>query len=311
MAGVTGNGSNMTRLASFLSFLILLSALALVCKIAGVAAASQAGSQASAAGAASSIALPPGTKVELAIVVPVWSQKARVGDPVYTQTYFPVAPGGSVAIPAGTWVQGRIESIQLPTRKVRRAELQVLFTKIIFADGYTLPLPAPPNQTLAAQPAAADGSAVTAATITVEATSANDLLLDNGAQIEMTLAAPLTLDTSQIASAIPLSRPPLPGKFKSATLCRPTPGSPATPGSPDTVIPGSPGTPSITIPGAPGMPDTVIPGTPATPDTVIPGSPGSPGTPGSVCPAAPIVVSSVPVVIPQPKNLGPAPSSAP
>ena len=303
----------MTRLARFLSFVILLSALALVWKVAGVAATSQSGSpQTSSAGAAPSITLPPGTRVELAIIVPVWSQKARLGDPVYTQTYFPVATGGSVAIPAGTWVQGRIESVQLPTRKVRRAELQVLFTKIIFANGYTLSLPAPPNQSLtAAQQATADGSAATAATITVEATTSNDLLLDNGAQIEMTLAAPLTLDTSQIASAIPLSRPPEPGKFKSATLCRPTPGSPGTPGSPDTVIPGSPGTPSITIPGAPGMPDTVIPGTPATPDTVIPGSPGFPGTPGSVCPAAPIVISSVPVVLPQPKSLGPAPSSAP
>ncbi len=195
----------MTRLTRFLSFLILLSALAWVCRVAGVAAASQSGSsQASSAGATPSITLPPGTRVELAIIVPVWSQKARVGDPMYTQTYFPVATGGSVAIPAGTWVQGRIESIKLPTRKVRRAELQVLFTKIIFANGYTLSLPAPPNQTInAAQQATADGSAVTAAAITVEATSSNDLLLDNGAQIEMTLAAPLTLDTTQIASAIP------------------------------------------------------------------------------------------------------------
>ncbi|MGA8732019.1 MAG: hypothetical protein WB608_24890 [Terracidiphilus sp.] len=298
----------MTRWARFVSFLILLSALAF--KVAGAAAASQSGSSQAGSTATSSITLPPGTKVELAIIVPVWSQKARPGDPVYTQTYFPVTAGGSVAIPAGTWVQGRIESIKLPTRKVRLAELQVLFTKIILANGYTLSLPGSPDQSLdAAHEAGAGGSAMSAATITVEATSSNDLLLDNGAQIEMTLAAPLTMDASQIASAILVSRPPEPGKFKSATLCRPTQGSPGTPGSPDTVIPGSPGTPSITIPGAPGMPDTVIPGTPATPDTVIPGSPGFPGTPGSVCPAAPIVVSSVPVAL-QPKSIGSAPPSA-
>jgi hypothetical protein len=303
----------MTRWARFVSSLILPSALA--CAVADVATASQSDSlQANSAGATASITLPPGTRVELALTVPIWSRKARLGDPLYTQTYFPVTYGSSLAIPAGTWVQGRIESITLPTRKVSRAELQVLFTKIIFANGYTLALPQLPNQSVnaaTAQQATTNSSAVTAATITVEASLSNDLLLDNGAQIEMTLAAPLTLDTSQITSAIPLSRPPEPGKFKSATLCRPTPASPGTPGSPDTVIPGSPGTPSTTIPGGPGMPDITIPGTPATPDTVISGSPGTPGTPGGVCPAAPIVISSVPVVLRTPQNVGPTPSSSP
>jgi hypothetical protein len=53
----------------------------------------------------------------------------------------------------------------------------------------------------------------------------------------------------------------------------------------------------VTIPGAPGMPSTTIPGTPATPPTVIPGTPGTTGFPGIVCPPAPIVVSSVPLVL--------------
>jgi hypothetical protein len=75
-------------------------------------------------------------------------------------------------------------------------------------------------------------------------------------------------------------------QFKSATLCRPIPG---TPGSPDTVIPGTPGTPPTVIPGGPGMPDTVIPGIPGTPSTTIP---GSPGTPGTVCPGPPVVTSN-------------------
>jgi hypothetical protein len=114
--------------------------------------------------------------VELALTVPIWSRKARLGDPLYTQTYFPVTYGSSLAIPAGTWVQGRIESITLPTRKVGRAELQVLFTKIIFANGYTLALPQLPNQSVnaaTAQQATTNSSAVTAATITVEASLSN------------------------------------------------------------------------------------------------------------------------------------------
>jgi hypothetical protein len=125
--------------------------------------------------------------------------------------------------------------------------------------------------------------------VTVQVSTANDLLLDNGVQMEMTLTSPVTLSGKSVRGAIPLSKPPKPGSLASATVCRPTAG---TAGSPDTVISGSSGTPDTVIPGMNGMPDTVIPGAPSTPDTVIPGMPGSPGT---VCPARPRVISSVPV----------------
>lgn len=247
-----------------------------------------------------SITLPPGTKIELVVTRPEWAQSAKVGDTVYAQTSFPVVAGGGMAIPAGTYVEGTIEGVTLPTRKLQRAEIQVLFTKIIFADGYTVELPG-----AAAGMPASPSPGETLIAITIQVTTANDLLLDNGAEVEMTLGAPLVLDEKQIAQSIPLSRVPAPGQLQSATLCRNIPGSPGTQGSPDTVIPGSPGTPDTVIPGGPGMPDTVIPGTPATPDTVIPGSPGTPGTPDYICPAKPLVISSTPV------NSQPAQSSQP
>jgi hypothetical protein len=281
----------MIRLTTFVSSVVLFCAIGQ-----GWAAPLQSGlPQAALAGPASAVILSAGTKVELAVTAPVWARTAKPGDPLYTQTDFPVVAGNSIAIPAGTYVEGRIEAITEPTRRTSRAELKIAFTKIIFANGYTIVLP---DFSLAGAADAADGNvgpAATVALVTAEVSTWNDLLLDNGAQIEMTLAAPLVLDTTQVANAMPLSRAPAPGKFKSATLCRPTAGDPGSPGTPDTVIPGSPGTPSITIPGGPGMPDTTIPGTPGTPPTVIPGTPGSPGTPGTVCPAAPIVISSVPV----------------
>ncbi|MGD0942367.1 MAG: hypothetical protein ABR905_21955 [Terracidiphilus sp.] len=243
------------------------------------------------------IILNSGTKVELTLTIPVWADKAKPGDPIYTQTNFPVARNDGIVIPAGTWVQGKIESVTKPTRKSKSAELQILFNKIIFANGYTIALP---GAMIALNGASGQNSIPTDAPtidkVTVAVSTLNDLLLDNGAQIEMTLGAPLALDAAQVTSALPLSHAPEPGKFKSATLCRPTPGEAGTPGTSDTVIPGSPGTPSISIPGGPGMPDTVIPGTPPMPDTVIPGTPGSPGTSATVCPAAPIVISNVPVV---------------
>ncbi|MGA2570833.1 MAG: hypothetical protein ABSF23_09960 [Terracidiphilus sp.] len=231
---------------------------------------------------------------------PVWALPAKNGDTVYAQTSFPAVAGNRMAIPAGTYVQGTIKDLTRPTRKFDRAEIQVLFTKIIFANGYTVELPggtsavqAPAAVAASGDPQPAQGETLIA--ITVRVTTANDLLLDNGAEVEMTLGAPLQLDLKQVAQSIPLSRTPQPGQFKSATLCRDVPGSPGAPGTSDTVIPGTPGTPDTVIPGGPGMPDTVIPGIPATPSTVIPGTPGTPDYPGYVCPAKPLVVSCTPV----------------
>lgn len=250
--------------------------------------------QPSPASSAAPITIPAGTKVELVVTRPEWAQSAKDGDTVYAQTSFPVVAEGSMAIPAGTYVEGTIAGVTKPTRKLNRAEIQVLFTKIVFADGYTVELAGGVNTTQST----AQGETLIA--ITIQASTANDLLLDNGAEVEMTLGAPLTLDAKQIAQSIPLSRVPAPGQLQSATLCRDVPGSPGTPGTPDTVIPGSPGTPDITISQGPDLPAITIPGTPATPDTVIPGSPGMPGDAGYTCPAKPLVISCSPVVTNQP-----------
>ena len=246
---------------------------------------------------APAVLLPAGSKIELVVTRPVWAKTARAGDPLYTQTDFPVTVGENLAIPAGTWVEGVLENITPPTRRSSRAVLEILFTQIIFADGYAVSLP-----DVWPVPAALSGTPVSsAAHVTVEVSTSNDLLLDNGAQIEMTLAMPVALDAGAVADAVPMTQAPLPGSFHTATLCRPTagtPGFPGTPGTPDTVIPGTPGTPDTTIPGGPGMPDITIPGAPPTPPTIIPGTPGTPdtpGTPGTSCPPAPIVISSAPI----------------
>ena len=250
------------------------------------------------------IVVASGTKIELVLTRPVWAISAKTGDQVYAQTSFPIVTGKGVAIPAGTFVQGTIENVTRPARRTNRAEIDVLFTKMIFADGYVVTLPGDIGATTigAARSAAQSGIGETLIAITIQVTTANDLLLDNGSAIEMTLGAPLELDAKQVARAGPLSRGPQPGLLASATQCRFIPGTPGSPGTPDTVIPGSPGTPDTVIPGGPGMPDTVIPGSPATPDTVIPGTPGTPGFPGSYCPPRPLVVSCTLVVRNKPSS---------
>ncbi len=94
--------------------------------------------QPSPANPSASITVPAGTKIELVVTRPEWAQSAKDGDTVYAQTSFPTVAGNGMAIPAGTYVEGTIESVTRPTRKFDRAEIQVLFTKIVFANGYML-----------------------------------------------------------------------------------------------------------------------------------------------------------------------------
>src|ERR1019366_3076467 len=88
----------------------------------------------------STIALPAGSRVEMALTRPVWAKTAKPGDTLYLQTVFPVTVSNRIGIPAGPYVQGTIDSIVAPTRKISRAEIDVHFNQIIFADGYTVVL---------------------------------------------------------------------------------------------------------------------------------------------------------------------------
>jgi hypothetical protein len=146
------------------------------------------------AGSQVPVVLPAGSQVEMALTRPVWAAKAKAGDPLYLQTIFPVTVGNQIGIPAGTFVQGTIDAIVAPTRKVDRAEIDVHFDQIIFADGYTVAIPD------ADQPGApAAGPGATLSMVTVQVSRNNDILLDNGSQIEMTLEAPLALDAAKVA----------------------------------------------------------------------------------------------------------------
>jgi len=235
-----------------------------------------AGQTTTGASVARTITIPPGTKVTLALTSPIWAKTVKAGDPVYALTSFPVAMNETMLIPPGTYVLGQIDSVTKPGWMSPRAQFQMHFIKIIFANGYTLQLADAPVQ-------------AATATVHVEVTARNDVLLDNGGQFDMTVQTPLALDANRIADAVRRSRPLSIGPAPSASLCHLIP---ATPGTPDTVIrgtPGTPGTPPVVIPGPDGT-STTIPGTPptpGTPDTIIPGTPGTPAIP---CPAPPAVI---------------------
>ena len=290
-----------------LAMAILLTALTSAAQTAPPQPDLQGRAQARSTPAETRIVVPTGTTVSLMLTSPILAKTAKGGDSVYAQAAFPVAVNNQMAIPPGTYVQGQIDTLTRPGWLSPHAQLQIHFTKIIFANGYTVELAGPQNVTTGqppAQPASAasgtplapaDDVIAAVATAYVQVSSASDVLLDNGSQVEMVLQVPLRLNAASVAAAVRLSNPALLAHLKSATLCRPIPG---TPGTPDTVIPGTPGTPGTpptVIPGGPGMPDTVIPGTPATPGTPDTIMPGTPGTPGVRCPSPPVVTSNLKV----------------
>jgi hypothetical protein len=84
------------------------------------------------------LVLPVGTKVPLQLRQPVSTKGATAGDPIYAQTTFPVVAEGMIVIPAGTWVQGVVDTVKRAGRIKGTAELQFHLTKLIYANGYML-----------------------------------------------------------------------------------------------------------------------------------------------------------------------------
>ncbi|MFZ0707894.1 MAG: hypothetical protein WAM71_20010 [Candidatus Korobacteraceae bacterium] len=87
------------------------------------------------------LTVPAGTKIPLTLKQAISTHSARVGDPVYAQTAFPIVQNNRIVIPEGTFVQGTIHSIVHPGKVKGRAQLNMTFTSMIFPNGYTILLP--------------------------------------------------------------------------------------------------------------------------------------------------------------------------
>jgi hypothetical protein len=87
------------------------------------------------------ITLPAGTTVLLQLRSPITTKNARVGDPVYCETSFPVTQDNLILIPVHTYVKGQIAQVHRPGRVKGRAEIQFHFNTLIFPDGYTVQMP--------------------------------------------------------------------------------------------------------------------------------------------------------------------------
>ena len=88
--------------------------------------------------AASAADIPAGTHVLLKMVSSVSTRTAKAGDQVYLQTASPIAAGGSIVVPVGTYVQGTVAEAKRSGRVKGRAEIALHLETLTFASGKAL-----------------------------------------------------------------------------------------------------------------------------------------------------------------------------
>src|SRR5277367_3093676 len=114
----------------------------LIVLLAGIAAAQSTLAQGPAAPAVEAekptLTIPAGTKVPLLLKQAISTKSAKDGDPVYAETAFPFVVNERVVIPAGTYIQGKIEHVQRGGHVKGRAEVLIHFTSMIYPSGYTV-----------------------------------------------------------------------------------------------------------------------------------------------------------------------------
>jgi hypothetical protein len=86
--------------------------------------------------------VPAGTKLPLQLRQPISTKGARAGDAIYAQTTFPIVTDSTMVVPAGTWVQGVVDTVKRAGRIKGTAEMQFHLTTLIYANGYTLDIAA-------------------------------------------------------------------------------------------------------------------------------------------------------------------------
>lgn len=87
--------------------------------------------------------IPAGTHVLLKMVNSVSTRTAKAGDSVYLQTASPIAVGGQILVPVGTYVQGTVAESKRSGRVKGRAEIALHLDTLTFASGKALKIAAP------------------------------------------------------------------------------------------------------------------------------------------------------------------------
>src|SRR5689334_21943451 len=87
------------------------------------------------------LTVPAGQKLLMQLKSGINTKTAKPGDTVYLETSFPVSIDNTIALPAGTYVQGVIDNVKRSGRIKGRAEVLFHFTTLILPNGYTVSVP--------------------------------------------------------------------------------------------------------------------------------------------------------------------------
>src|SRR5579864_647373 len=82
----------------------------------------------------STVEVPIGTSLPLVLHNGISTHSAKVGDPVYFETLFPIMIDGRVAIPAGSYVSGEVTETKRAGRVKGRAELMIKLNTLILTN---------------------------------------------------------------------------------------------------------------------------------------------------------------------------------
>ncbi len=97
------------------------------------------------------ITVPEGTRLQLALANPIRTRDAHVGDTVRAVTTFPVTVGQDLAIPQGAFVEGSIARVG-KRGSTRFDGLQIEFKQLVFSNGYNVALDGSLIDAMAAPP---------------------------------------------------------------------------------------------------------------------------------------------------------------
>ena len=114
--------------------------------------------------------IPAGAHVALQLVNTVDTRTAQVGDYVYLHTASPIASGGHILVPVGSYVQATVSRAQRSGRVSGRAELAIRIETLTFPDGKEIRI----NPHLSSVDAAGSGQKVDAGEGDIKQASGHD-----------------------------------------------------------------------------------------------------------------------------------------
>jgi hypothetical protein len=260
------------------------------------------------------ITIPAGTHLALALVHPVDSKATHRGDEIFAQTTSPVIVASQVVIPAGTFVQGKVDKL---ARRSSRGELLMQSVSVVFPNGYVASIGGPVNMesdegTAWKNPSSATkagiiaaplaglgiGAAIGASQHTTQSSTLGGTTITSNTPKGLAIGSVVGLATGAAVALVLLARShhfyvqqgsPLDMSLpQPVILAQAQTTNTESAAAPVTTLPKRP--PPLPMPASTNHGTCYVPGMPGTLGSYIPGTPpigDSPGTPGTFIPGTP------------------------